>query len=76
MKKSRSKTRCRDGKLSPLDLDPQPEGKRIEEVWIDASQVILPGDFPPSNYIPWTWLNAVRADAARSHRARAAVSGR
>lgn len=48
-------------KLSPSDLDPQPEGKRIEEVWIDASQVILPGDFPLSNYIPWTWLNAVHA---------------
>lgn len=46
-------------KRTQLDIDPQPEGKQIEEILIDASQVILPGDFPLSKYIPWTWLNAV-----------------
>ena len=46
-------------KLSQTDLDPQPDGKIIEEILIDASKVILPGDFPLSKYIPWTWLNAV-----------------
>ena len=46
-------------KLSWAAVDPAPEGKRIEEIQIDASNVILPGDFPLSQYIPWTWLNAV-----------------
>ncbi len=46
-------------KRTLLDIDPLPEGKIIEEVWIDASDVILKGDFPLSKYIPWTWLNAV-----------------
>ena len=46
-------------KLSQTDLDPQPDGKIIEEILIDASKVILPGDFPLSKYIPWPWLNAV-----------------
>lgn len=46
-------------KLSQHEIDPQPEGKLIEEILIDAGKVILPGDFPLSQYIPWTWLNAV-----------------
>lgn len=37
--------------------EPAPEGQVIERVEIDASQVILPGDFPLSRWIPWTWAN-------------------
>ena len=40
------------------DVDPSPDGKIIEEVLIDASKVILPGEFPLAKYIPWVWLNA------------------
>ncbi len=40
-----------------LVLDPMPEGKTIEHVVIVANKVILPGDFPLSRKIPWTWLN-------------------
>ena len=40
-----------------LVLDPLPDGKIIERLVIDASQVILPGDFPLSRYLPWTFLN-------------------
>jgi ssRNA-specific RNase YbeY (16S rRNA maturation enzyme) len=46
-------------KLSQREIDPQPDGKLIEEILIDAGKVILPGDFPLSQYIPWTWLNAL-----------------
>lgn len=40
-----------------LQLDPAPDGKVIEQVVIDASPIILPGDFPLSRYLPWTFLN-------------------
>ncbi len=40
-----------------LVVDPAPEGKTIEAIIIDASNVILRGELPLSNKIPWTWLN-------------------
>lgn len=40
-----------------LVLEPNPEGKLIERVVIEAREVILPGDFPLSRYLPWTFLN-------------------
>lgn len=43
--------------FSPEDIDPAPEGKLVEAVRIDASQVILPGDLPASSKLPWTILN-------------------
>ena len=43
--------------LSPADYEPQPEGKRIEAIDIDASEIILHGDFPLSGRLPWTFLN-------------------
>ena len=38
-------------------VDPAPEGKLIEGVIVDGSDVILPGDFPLSKTIPWTFAN-------------------
>lgn len=46
----------RRGRL-PSDLEPQPEGKLIEAIDIDASQIILKGDLPLSSRLPWTILN-------------------
>lgn len=43
--------------LTGAELDPAPEGKRIEAIDIDGSPVILPGDLPLSGRIPWTFLN-------------------
>jgi hypothetical protein len=43
--------------LSHLELDPKPEGKTIERIVVVANDVILKGDFPLSNKIPWTWAN-------------------
>lgn len=53
----------RNSVAKDLDSQPegQPEGKLIEDIEIDTSQVILPGDFPLSKYIPWTWLNSLHA---------------
>lgn len=46
----------RRGRL-PKDLEPQPEGKLIEAIDIDASPIILKGDLPLSSRLPWTILN-------------------
>jgi hypothetical protein len=40
-----------------LTIDPAPDGKLIEEIVIDASTVILPGELPLAGKLPWTWLN-------------------
>jgi hypothetical protein len=40
-----------------LFLDPNPEGKTVERIFVDGSQVIRPGDLPLSRSIPWTFLN-------------------
>lgn len=40
-----------------LEVDPDPEGKPIHEIYIDAREVVLPGDFPLSGRIPWPILN-------------------
>ena len=48
----------RRGRL-PSDLDPEPEGKLIEAIEIDASPIILKGDLPLSSKLPWTLLNRV-----------------
>jgi hypothetical protein len=42
---------------SKLMVDPAPEGKTIERIVVWLNQVILPGDFPLSKKIPWTWAN-------------------
>jgi hypothetical protein len=43
--------------LTRADVHPLPEGKLIEAIDIDASQVIIHGDLPLSNHLPWTFLN-------------------
>jgi len=43
--------------LSPGDVHPMPEGKIIEAIEIDASEIILHGDLPLSGRLPWTFLN-------------------
>lgn len=43
--------------FTSADIDPQPEGKIVEAIRIDASKVILPGDLPASSKLPWTLLN-------------------
>ena len=40
-----------------LEVDPDPEGKPIHAIYIDAREVVLPGDFPLSGRIPWPILN-------------------
>ena len=56
--------------LSSADLDPLPEGKLIEAIDIDASEIILHGDLPLSGRLPWTFLNRFHV------RTREAVIGR
>jgi hypothetical protein len=43
--------------LHGLELDPAPEGKQIEQIYIDAKDIILPGDLPLNSKLPWTMLN-------------------
>lgn len=49
---------ARRGRM-PADLEPEPEGKLIEAIDIDASPIILNGDLPLSSRLPWTALNRV-----------------
>ncbi len=43
--------------LAITNYEPQPEGKLIEAIEIDASPIIMHGDLPLSGRLPWTFLN-------------------
>jgi len=40
-----------------LAIEPAPDGKLIEAVYIAAHDIILPGDMPLNTRLPWTALN-------------------
>ncbi len=42
-----------------LSIDPAPQGKLIEAIYIAAHDIILPGDLPLHSKLPWTMLNRI-----------------
>ena len=44
-----------------LSIEPNPDGKLIEAVYIAAHEIILPGDLPLHTKLPWTILNRIHS---------------